>query len=245
MTSGARVVRADGGELDVAPPGTLKTLAQAPGAPRIRGGGDGQRIWLAAEHRGLIVQKVSSKADRSVAIELRFRRDAVSLTIDATGRVTVTRAGRSVQLATSDDYERLQQLLGGSEAVFATRILMAERELSSDLQAPEMSLLATAAFVASLSGDVDAPRRLATRFVEKHRGIYRQVRTFNCWDTYSGEVTSSWNDLQNCTNEANQDDSIFNRAYRRVACNGIWLLRSETAWVEYIGCMGLGQLAPG
>ena len=32
--------------------------------------------------------------------------------------------------------------------------------------------------------------------------------------------------MQSCMDEANQDGSVLNRAYRRVACNGVWLLRS-------------------
>jgi hypothetical protein len=66
------------------------------------------------------------------------------------------------------------------------------------------------------------------------------VRT--CFDTYTQEASGAWNDMQNCMDEANQDSSIFNRAYRRVACNAVWLVRSESAWVEYLGCLGLGQL---
>ena len=38
--------------------------------------------------------------------------------------------------------------------------------------------------------------------------------------------------MQSCMDEANQDSSVLNRAYRRVACNGVWLLRSESAWID-------------
>jgi hypothetical protein len=209
--------------------------------PTIRGAADANRAWLGAEHKGLTVQKVGSKADRSVTIELRFRQDFVWIGVDAAGSVTVARGGSSIRVSSPEAYEQLQQLLGGSEAIVAARLLLAERESTSDLQAPEMSLLSTAAFAASLAGDVDAPRRLATRFVEKHRGIYRPVRFRGCYDSYTSEVTASWNDMQDCTNEANQDDSLFQRAYRRIACNAVWLLRSETAWFEYLGCLGPAQ----
>jgi hypothetical protein len=128
--------------------------------------------------------------------------------------------------------------------MFAARMLLAEREATSELQAPEMSVLATAAFAASLAGDLDAPRRVATRFVEKHRGIYRQVRLANCFDTYTSEVTAAWNDLQSCMDEANQDSSLLQAAYRRLACNAVWMLRSESAWVEYLGCLGPGAIMP-
>jgi hypothetical protein len=224
------------------PPALTASARQAIARPVIRGAADARRAWLGAEHKGLTVQKVSNRIDRSLAIELRFRRDTTTISIDSAANVTVARGNQSVQLASADSYERLQQVLAGSEAVLAARLLLAERESESDLQPAEMSLLSTAAFVASLVGDVDAPRRLATRFVEKHRGIYRSVRLRNCFETYSTESSNAWNDMQSCMEEANQDSSLFNRAYRRVACNGVWLMRAETAWVEYIGCMGLGAL---
>jgi hypothetical protein len=223
--------------------------ASAPAAPRvqarkptIRGAADAQRAWLGAEYHGLTLHKIANRQDGSLAIELRFRRDALAIGIDAAGTVTVARGQSSVRVASPESFERLQRLLAGSEAVLAARLLLADREAASDLQAPEMALLSTTAFVASLVGDIDAPRRLAARFVEKHRGWYRPVRVRTCFDTYTQEASGAWNDMQNCMDEANQDSSIFNRAYRRVACNAVWLVRSESAWVEYLGCLGLGQL---
>jgi hypothetical protein len=212
--------------------------------PTIRGAADARRAWLGAEHKGLVVHKVADREDKSLAIELRFRHDVVSVGIDAGAGVTVSRAGRSLRVTSPEAYGQLQALLAGSEAAFAARLMLAERETASELQAGEMSLLSAAAFVASLAGDVDAPRRLSTRFVEKHRGIYRPVRLRTCFDDYSREATAAWNDMQNCVDEANQDESLLNRAYRRVACNAVWLVRSESAWIEYLGCLGPGQLLP-
>jgi hypothetical protein len=212
--------------------------------PTIRGASDARRAWLGAEHKGLVVQKLANRVDKSLVIELRFRRDAVSVGIDAEAGVTVSRAGRSIHVASPESYASLQELLAGSEAAFAARLMLAERETTSDLQAGEMSLLSAAAFVASLAGDVDAPRRLSARFVERHRGIYRPVRLRTCFDEYASESTAAWNDMQSCVEEANQDESLLNRAYRRVACNAIWLLRSESAWIEFLGCLGPGQLIP-
>ena len=37
--------------------------------------------------------------------------------------------------------------------------------------------------------------------------------------------------------EANQDSSFLNGAYRRLACNAVWILRAESAWLEYIECL--------
>jgi hypothetical protein len=212
--------------------------------PVIRGAWDGRRASLVAEHKGLTLQKLTNKTDRSVIFELRFRGDVVVVAIDARRIVTVSRGSGSLKITSPEALGQLQTLLAGSEAAFAARLMLAERELTSDLKAHEMSLLSTAAFLASLMGDIDAPRRLATRFVEKHLGIFRPVRFETCFDAYSRESSAAWNDLQSCMNEANQDESLLNRAYRRVACNAVWLIRSESAWIEYLGCLGLGSLIP-
>jgi hypothetical protein len=216
-------------------------LRQTSRKPTIRGAADARRAWLGAEHRGLTMQKTSNRVDGSLSIELRYGQDAVSIGIDVNGAVAVSRDGRHIRVGTAEALAQVQRLLSGSEAAIATRFLLAEREGVSDLNAGEMSLLSAAAFVASLLGDVDAPRRLAARFAAK-QGAIRPVRMRNCYDTYTAEANASWNDMQNCMEEANQDSSVLNRAYRRVACNGIWLLRSESAWVEFLGCLGPGQI---
>lgn len=215
---------------------------QADRKPVIRAAADSRRAWLGAEYQGLMLSKIANRTDGSLAIDVRFRRDALTIGIDAAGGITVARGNASVRVTSAEAFDRLQRVLAGSDAVLAARVLLAERETASDLQAPEMSLLSTAAFIASLAGDLDAPRRLSARFVEKYRGWYRPVRLATCFEEYSTESSAAWNDLQNCMDEANQDPSIWNRAYRRVACNGVWLVRSESAWIEYIGCLGLGQL---
>lgn len=226
-----------------APAAVVQTLPGA-GKPVISGGADSARAWLGAEYRGLRVEKVANRKDGSLRVDLRFGQDYVGILIDKGGVVDVARGGARLRVDSQEAYQGLQRVLAGSEAIFATRVLLAERESVSELKAPEMSLLSTAAFVASLAGDVDAPRRLATRFVEKHRGIYRSVRLATCFETYTNEVSEAWNDLQSCMDEANQDENIFARAYRRVACNGVWLMRSESAWIEYLGCLGPGSIIP-
>jgi hypothetical protein len=214
---------------------------QASRRPAIRGMADARRAWLGAEHRGLLIQKAANRADGSLAIELRYAQDAIAIGIDVNGRVTVARGNRRLAVTSAAAFEQVQRLLSGSEAAIATRLMLAERESVSDFDAGEMSLLSTAAFVASLLGDVDAPRRLAARFADKQLGV-RPAKAGNCYDTYTAEVNASWNDMQSCMDEANQDPSVLNRAYRRVACNGVWLLRSESAWIEFMGCLGPGQI---
>jgi len=216
----------------------------AGGKPVIRGGVDARRAWLGAEYRGLILRKIADRADGSLAIDVEFGDDRVSIALNRDGGTAVARGGRRIEVTTPDAVREAQQLLSGSDAVMAAAVLLAERTLASELQPAEMSLLSAAAFAASLVGDVDAPRRLAARFVNRHAGAIRPVRLRTCFDEYTNESSAAWNDMQACMNEANQDDSIWNRAYRRVACNAIWLVRAESAWIEYLGCLGPGQLIP-
>jgi hypothetical protein len=204
--------------------------------PEIAGGLDGKRAWLVANYRGLAVRKTSNQADKTVGIELRHGRDLVGVTVDASGVVTVSRGGHTIAVDSAGALMQVQSLLGGSEAVFAARMLLSEREARSELKAPEMSLLASAALVAALVGDTDAPSRLTTRFVEKHRGVFRPIR-FGCWEYYTSESSAAWDDLQNCMSEANQDPSIFNGAYRRLGCNALWLGRAESVWFTYLNCI--------
>lgn len=206
--------------------------------PAIRGGHDGSSAWMLAQYRQLQVSKRFDTVSRTAAVELRAGGDLVQFTVSPDG-VTVTRHGRTIALDSADAFESLQQLLGGSMAVFATREMLSELETDSPLNAPDTSLLATAAFVAALVGDPKAPQRLSDRFVAKHRGIFRQIAGgggASCWQEYTVELTNGWDDLQQCMDEAGEDLWWW-APIRRLACNGVWLLRSESAWFEYLKCI--------
>jgi hypothetical protein len=208
-------------------------------APAIQEGHDGRSAWMVARFRQLVVTKRFDSATRTALIELRAGADVVQLTIAPAG-TSVTRHGHTIALEAAESIEPLQQLLGGSMAVFATREMLSQLESDSALEAADMALLSTAAFVASLVGDVSAPRRLADRFVAKHRGIFQRIGAGGgrgtCWQEYTVEVTDSWNELQECMEEAEQDLWWW-APIRRLACNGVWLLRSESAWFEYLKCI--------
>ena len=206
-------------------------------APAISGGHDGKTAWMMADYKQLQLRKRSNPVTKTVAIELRSGRDVVSITV-VDGQVSVGRGRRKVAVDSPAAFESLQQLLGGSTAVFAAKTMLSELESSSELQTPEMSLLASAAFVASMVGDVEAPRRLTDRFMAKHRGLYRQVMRSqgSCYWAYTHEVSDAWNQLQNCMDETH-DDGFFVGAYRRLGCNGLWVMRSESAWFEYLKCL--------
>ena len=205
-------------------------------APTIRGGVDGSAAWMGAEFRQLEVRKRTDISARTVEMDFRFAGDRVTVAV-APERIAVSRGRKTVVVDSGDALDRLQAVLGGSRAVFAARAMLSELESTSDLQAPEMSLLASASFLTALAGDTQAPRRLADRFVEKHRGILRQVQdSGTCWSRYSTEVTIAWNDLQACMHDSN-DNGWFMGAYERIVCNAIWMLRTESAWFEFVHCL--------
>ena len=232
-------------------------VCEAPAAPpkdtrlkrsdvRITGGVDAKRGWMSGERGQLRIRKFSAKGGQSV-IELTHKKDSVILQVSE-GLIRVMRNGKSVEVGSEQSIEALQELLSGSMAVFHTRALLSELEGRSDLKAPEMSLLSAAAFVTSLTGDTAAPLRLSDRFVQKHRGIYRQVRLMDdeeasCWSSYEKEVGDSWNDLQACMDEADSSGGIW-AGIRRLACNGTWLLRGESAWFEHLKCLSPLSVVP-
>lgn len=204
----------------------------------VSGGHDRHGAWLVGDYRDFQLRKRTDRATRTIAIELQSGNDIVAIGV-AGGVVTVSRGGRAVSIDSAGAMQSVQELLGGSAAVFATRGMLSELEAVSPLTVPDMSLLSAAAFVASLVGDTEAPQRIADRFVEKHRGLYRQIRLpagTGCWATYSAEVTASWDALQDCMADADEKD-FLRAAYERIACNAIWLLRSESAYFEYLNCL--------
>lgn len=203
---------------------------------RISYGIEGKRAWLAATYKQLSVRKVTNHEERSFVIELVHDGDVVVFDYHS-GGVVVSRAGRTLPVTSPTALQKLQHLLAGSTAAFGARTMLSELEGESDLRAPAMSLLSSLAFVSSLAGDLNAPKRLADRFVEKHRGIFRQVRQDDsCWADYSTEASRAWGDLQSCMRDT-EDDGFFSGAYQRLACNAVWVLRSESAWFEYVKCL--------
>lgn len=200
---------------------------------RITTGVDASRAWLAAQYGDLYVRKFTQRGGASV-FELREKDDLVVFSI-APGAATVTRGKTTHVLGVRETVREVQQLLGDSPAMFRARMMLSRLEVTSSLDAPEMSLLSVVAFAATLTGDTGAPLRLADRFMAKHLGIIRPIR-FSCWSSYSSEVNSSWSDYEACITEADEGSALF--AYiREQACVATWVLRSESAWFEYLTCL--------
>ena len=212
-------------------PGLVES--QAPGAVRIKTGVDAARVWLTADYGDLRVRKFTQRGGATV-IDFRYQDDLVTLSL-APGNMTVTRGGVTERIGSQETVTRVAELVGGSKAMFAARAMLGHLEQTSALDPAETSLLSAVAFVATLSGDTSAPRRLGDRFMAKHFGRIRPIR-FTCWSEYSGEVNSTWDDYVSCITEAGQG-SVFFQYIREQACAATWVLRAESAWFEYLSCL--------
>lgn len=224
---------ATGGELCGVEP-----LAGAP-SPNLtlKAGVEATRVWVTGEYQGLTVRKFTAKGGASV-IEFTHGDDTVVLSISK-DRVSVGRNGVARDLDGPESIEQVQQLLAGSAAMFYTRAMLSQLERTSALKAGSMSILSAAAWAASLTGDVEAPIRLAERFVEKHRGPFRRVRfddEESCWTAYSKEVDAALTDATNCTREALESGGLWTIT-RTYGCTAVWVLRAESAWFEYLKCV--------
>jgi hypothetical protein len=205
----------------------------SPEALRISTGIEAGRGWLVADYGDLQVRKFTTRGGASV-IEFRSADDEVVFSVAP--EKSVVRRGESTQpLGVRESMPQVHQLLAASPALFRARVMLSRLERTSKLDAAEMSLLSAVAYVATLTGDTGAPLRLADRFMAKHHGVIRPIR-FSCWSSYSSEVNASWNDYESCITEADQGSSML-IYIREQACVGVWVLRSESAWFEYLGCL--------
>ena len=197
-------------------------------------GFDAHRAWISAQYKQLGLRKQTASDPLATSVELRYGTDTVGVSYAPDDSV-VSRGRQSLALDSQQAVERLQDLFGGSPAVFAARAALAELEAAHQWRAPEMSVLSSLAFVALLAGDVDAPRRVADRFTATH-GV-RATRSSTCWNKYQTDVCGACNDLHESMREANQHGSFIDGAYRQLALTVMWLVRLEAAWVEYLRCL--------
>jgi hypothetical protein len=161
----------------------------------------------------LIVRKTSRPGNGSLLLDVRHPLDAVTVAIDEGGAVSVTRNGRTVAIDSREALERVHASLSESDAVSDLRQLLMDALSVHELSIPELSMLAAAAFVASLAGDVDAPARLAARLVDPGATLKPVPFERPIASTSAGTDASG------------------------IRCHTEWLLRSEAAWIDYLNSL--------
>lgn len=197
-----------------------------------------ERVWLESNIEGLRVRKFTQKGGATV-LELHHGNDAVVISVSP-GHISALRNGKTVTFdpANPQSLDAVQDLLAPSRAIIHARTTLSRFERRSALKAPQMSLLASLAFVSSIMGDVGAPARLGERFAAVHGGRVRPVRLAgSCWTNYTGEVSAAMDDVDACYYEAYQGSWTWRKA-REAACYAMWLLRVEAAWFELLKCTG-------
>ena len=163
------------------------------------------------------------------------RSDRVVITGDATG-VGVATSRDAVRLRPEGDGEieakmrRARGWLAASVAVERFRQLVDGLDREDVRTAEAVSLRATGALVAELSGDPGAARRLGRALARSNE--YRAVGQLSntCWTTYSKQVLQASYELESC--------SAAYYAYNplRAGCAFIWTLQVESAWFQFLGC---------
>lgn len=224
---------------EAAPAVCMAPLIPIEEEPSIRVGADTDRVWLESTIDGLRVRKFTQKGGASV-LELQHGRESVVISVSP-GRLSVLRNGTTATVDPADpqSIEAIQSLLAASRAVLQARRVFSRLERRSSLKGPQMSLVTSLAFVASLLGDVEAPSRLSDRFGGLHAGRVRPVRLgASCWTNYTTEVMAAQDDLAHCLVEA-AEGSVFLRSFRETGCEITWILRVESAWFELIKCSGV------
>lgn len=249
-TGGARAFAADSGACEVAAAEMATTSGGQQPVLKLTGGADAARVWVTGEHDGLSIRKFTAKGGASV-IEFSHGDDKVVISVSKE-RLSIGRKGVAREFTSAASVEEIQALLGGSSAVYRTRVLLSQFERTSALKAGSMSVLSAAAFLAALTGDVDAPARLTERFLEKHRKAYRLVRASarsgddeaSCWSTYTDEVDAAWKAQNACVKEQTDLGWFLLDSRINMFCTSFWFVRVEAAWFELLKCTGVSSFFP-
>jgi hypothetical protein len=175
--------------------------------------------------------------------------DTVSFAISATG-TQVSRNGRTATLVagppTEQEIDQARALLVGSRAVKRFRQLAVALEQSDDSSPASHGVLIGSVLVHLLDGDSGAPLRIARRLAARRPvAALRRIRltqdpmasgtSEDCWATYEERVNQAYNDFTDCS----RSRSWWNADLVGYACSGVWLVRIEGYWFQYLRCSAL------
>ena len=215
-----------------------RAAGEEPEKVAIQIGADRDRVWLEASYKGLQVRKFTQRGGASIT-ELQLGQDRVVISVSAAG-LSAIRNGKQYASDDTGSPAAVRGALASSPAVLHARNLLAHFESADSLNPSEMSLVVALAFVASLTGDTGAPARVGERFGTRGRERILPVRYVlgSCWGDYSNEVNAALYDHASCRYEADQSSGLMEEVLE-FACDATWLMRVESAWFEYINCLGI------
>jgi len=165
--------------------------------PDISGDSDGRHAWMTAVYRDLIVRKLTNPTRGTVSIDLRYRFDAVTLSAQADGIVTIRRGKRTVVADSPESLEASRLLLAGSEAV--RKLLDVERVMTVRA-VPDAALLATVEFVQAVAGDTENPARSLGQLLGGRTWVRSNKRN-HCAMHYAATVIGRIEHLEACAGD--------------------------------------------
>ena len=203
----------------------------------------GGGILLTGQGADLVFEKTSF-GDGRFELRITSGADVVTFAVSATG-TTVSRNGRTAALAAlsagtagEDDFDR-------ARAVRRYRQLAAALEASDEASPAAHGVLIGAAVVHALDGDPGAPYRIARRLASRRASSgLRQVallaqdttaRTEDCWTSYEQRVNQAYRDFEDCQ----RSRQWYNYELVSYACSGVWMVRIEGYWFQYLKCSAL------
>jgi hypothetical protein len=213
------------GILCLPPADVVRAQRFAQDQPDVSGDSDGRHAWMTAVYRDLIVRKLTNPAKRTVSIDLRHRLDAVTISAQADGSVTIRRAKRTVVVDSPASVEASRSLLADSEAV--QQLLDVERVMSVR-SVPEAALLSTIAFVRTLAGEMGSPEESIGQALAT-RGWMRSNTRDRCAMAYAATNGALLESVQSCVGDGEAGNSP-------VGCRSQWFVETEASWFDYLTC---------
>jgi hypothetical protein len=194
------------------------------------------RAQLVARAGELVVEKTVAP-DGGFVIAFRMGDDEVRIALRLAG-VDVVRGQTALHLefGQSDDADflKVKELLAGSKALRAHRVLAANLEPKTLATPAGVGTLLTDAFLAVLDGDASSVERLTERVTKRIQARLKRVRREDedpgCYEKWEAEVMRAWYSYVVCM----YSYSVWNPL--KEACTVRYFVWIESAWWSFISC---------
>ena len=125
-------------------------------------------------------------------------------------------------------------LFAGLDEARLARIAAANVLDSDDTSAESAALLMADAVIGMLTGDGQAPQRIARHLTRRARALVRPaLMQVDCYTIWEQRVLDAYYELEGCE----RDFSVWDPT--RHLCAARWLLQAESYWFSFLACSGL------
>jgi hypothetical protein len=195
-------------------------------------------LQVDAQGGGLLFRK-KVLPNGTYTLTLQAGRDTVALAFEE-HTIRVTRGRKTVALtlakASDDDLDGAQRLLADSRAARLLRRAAVNLQDFEDDSAEAAALLMADAVVGVLTGDGNAPARVARHLSRRFGGRLRPAgMQVDCYTIWEQRVYAAYLDLESCESSFSVWDPT------RYLCAARFLLQAESYWFSFISCSGVPQ----